>query len=107
MFLNALTQELKSKLAEVYEEVALDIIKDEERKYLGLNKYIMQMQNKPLSDDSPEKRAASIAAGTSDGRGFAPGEALDPAEEKGNREERRMAKKLRKRRSPKISNRNA
>lgn len=99
------------KLGEVYAEVSLDAMKDEEKKFLGMNRYIMQMQGKPLSDDSPEKRAtaAGSAPGSEGGaRGLLPGEAVDPDEAKGNREERRMARKLKKRRAPKrIDNRNA
>lgn len=97
--------ELKGKLMDVYEEIELEKVKDEENKYLGLNRYWLQMRG--VTAES-EVVAASSRTKNLDGSDrfpdFVPGEKSE--EPKGNREERRMAKKVKKTRKPKISNSN-
>lgn len=109
------SKELSLKLQDVYDEIELDVLKDEENKFLGINRYWMQMQGRTLSTDSAEERktakAAASAASTGGAFGraggdMAAGEMADAGDAKGNREGRRMAKKLKKQR-PRIDNRNA
>jgi len=91
-------QELKVKLGDVYAEIEADKVRDEENKYLGFNRYWMQMRGLTPSD------AIAKAAKTGGDRDMVAGEVADgPASTATNREGRRLEKKLKKKR---ISNAN-
>jgi len=89
----------------VYDEVKLDEIKDEENKYLGFNKYWLQMRGVTAASDLERNALKNKNADGSDRfPDFVPGEINDSP--KGNRDQRRMAAKVKKVRKPKISNSN-
>jgi hypothetical protein len=102
-------QELKKKLQEVYGEIKLDEVKDEvkdeENKYLGLNKYWYQMRGVTAASDVQRNALKSKNAdGSERFPYFFNGEASEGP--KGNFGQRRMATKVKKVRKPKISNSN-
>ena len=93
--------ELNTKLQDVYDEIEAERIEDKKNKYMGMNRYWMQLRNDPDADIDPSDVKANrdrIVPGM-DGRGFVPGEmAREELKSQGNRYQRRQEKGKGKRR---------
>ena len=93
--------ELNTKLQDVYDEIEAERIEDKKNKYMGMNRYWMQLRNDPDADVAPGDIKANrdrIVPGM-DGRGFVPGEmAREELKSQGNRYQRRQEKGKGKRR---------
>lgn len=98
------------KLGELYEDIEREKVREEDAKWLGLGKFVKQIQG--LGGGAAA--SGGKAPGASGGTGLVEGEvskgrqASPPPEVlEGNRSERRMALKLKPKRKSKIDNANA
>lgn len=88
-------KELQVKLQDVYDEIEAERIEDKKNKYLGLNRYWMQLRNDPDADISANDIKADRGRYVPgmDGKGFVPGEmAREELKSQGNRYQRRQGK---------------
>ena len=69
-------KELQVKLQDVYDEIEAERVEDKKNKYLGLNRYWMQLRNDPDADISANDIKADRGRYVPgmDGKGFVPGE---------------------------------
>lgn len=92
-------QDLRSKLDDVYSEIKAEKIKEEESKFFGIFKFFDQIRSQsPFSSPSASNTDRQILKGE-----MATGESKDFSV---NRENRRLDKKLTKRKTKKIDNSN-